>query len=437
MSKARKSTGSIIMERKTLKENWRQNVLRQLWSKADSSPAYYTDLMFRCVDGSILAHKFWLSNSCSTLGKALENIHTCLEEFIVVLVPDFSIKIVRKFLKLFYTGSVNLSDLSELEDIKEFGCRQLGLSMGFDQLKFTKVDAEEVDFQSPNLDPKSVPQSNLVTPKRVCRPNLSGNFLKEPSRGSVSLSMSTQATPLKRISLSYEDPSESSNSSLAQSTQTKYTPKPKKFCSPKTTLKQNPKQASQVIETPDQNEDVQILEEDQDNDDGQIQTNNILSPEVQNDDEDINSEDDEEDGNEAELVVESNGNEIKKEISSGRVRKIRMNRLACTFCPKLFNKEKCLQRHVRKAHKGEGSCKKPEGTVLPTTHSCEFCGKAFSLKINLKKHVENVHRDVEQADVEVPAIECMICQMKFSSDGNLRIHMTKTHKIPDGMDIFS
>ena len=61
----------------------------------------------------------------------------------------------------------------------------------------------------------------------------------------------------------------------------------------------------------------------------------------------------------------------------------------------------------------------------------------------------NVHRDVEQVkDVEVDrdvggvddeaaSIECMICQMKFSSDGTLRIHMTKTHKIPDGMDIFS
>jgi hypothetical protein len=31
----------------------------------------------------------------------------------------------------------------------------------------------------------------------------------------------------------------------------------------------------------------------------------------------------------------------------------------------------------------------------------------------------------------------MICQMKFSSDATLRIHMTKTHKIPDGMDIFT
>ena len=69
------------------------------------------------------------------------------------MVPDFSVNIVRKFLKLFYTGSVNLSDPWELEDIKEFGCKELGLSMGLDQLKFTRYSPEETlaytSFSSP------------------------------------------------------------------------------------------------------------------------------------------------------------------------------------------------------------------------------------------------------------------------------------------------
>jgi BTB/POZ domain len=117
-----------------IQDFWKKNLLKKLWSTHEAKPVYYTDLIFRCPDGTIEAHKVWLSHCCSVLNKAVMNIHTCQEQFITVVVPDFSIRVVRKFLKLFYTGSVELSSYIELEEIKEFGCKELGLAMGFDQV---------------------------------------------------------------------------------------------------------------------------------------------------------------------------------------------------------------------------------------------------------------------------------------------------------------
>jgi hypothetical protein len=67
-----------IASGQSLSDKWRQDVLQQLWSQTNSCPVYYTDLIFKCHDGEIQAHKIWLGNSCYTLGKALQVKHILL-----------------------------------------------------------------------------------------------------------------------------------------------------------------------------------------------------------------------------------------------------------------------------------------------------------------------------------------------------------------------
>ena len=95
------------MELKKYFEEWKQIMLNNIWSRTDISPGIHTDLMFKCQDGSIEAHKARLLPSCPLLYKTVANHAQCPGEMLTVLLPDFSIKIVTKFLEFFYTGSVN------------------------------------------------------------------------------------------------------------------------------------------------------------------------------------------------------------------------------------------------------------------------------------------------------------------------------------------
>jgi hypothetical protein len=84
----------------------RKLTLERLWSKAEPGPIGHADLIFKCSDGSVGAHKAWVVPWCSTLSLALQNTANILEEILTVLVPDFSVRIVRKFLEMSYTGKV-------------------------------------------------------------------------------------------------------------------------------------------------------------------------------------------------------------------------------------------------------------------------------------------------------------------------------------------
>jgi hypothetical protein len=106
------------MEPSGLQELWKKNILSKLWSADDARPAHCTDLIFRCLDGSVAAHKLWLANCCTTLREAVNGMHVCADEKVTVVVPDYSVKVVKNFLQLFYTGSVKLSDRKDLEQVQ-------------------------------------------------------------------------------------------------------------------------------------------------------------------------------------------------------------------------------------------------------------------------------------------------------------------------------
>ena len=51
------------------------------------------------------------------------------DELVHILVPDVTIRTVVKSLELIYTGQVDLDSDSEMEDVMEFACEQLGIDM--------------------------------------------------------------------------------------------------------------------------------------------------------------------------------------------------------------------------------------------------------------------------------------------------------------------
>ena len=51
------------------------------------------------------------------------------DELVHILVPYVTIRTVVKSLELIYTGQVDLDSDSEMEDVMEFACEQLGIDM--------------------------------------------------------------------------------------------------------------------------------------------------------------------------------------------------------------------------------------------------------------------------------------------------------------------
>ena len=104
----------------------RQEILTRFWSRTDSRPICLTDLVFKCSDGPVEAHKALLKSSCDVLAQALQNAQAFHEDPVTVLVPEFSASTVRKFLELFYTGCVQVSADGDIDAITNFGVGHLG-----------------------------------------------------------------------------------------------------------------------------------------------------------------------------------------------------------------------------------------------------------------------------------------------------------------------
>ena len=95
----------------------------------EKGPRPFTDLKFECQDGSIRAHSALLQTICPLLRIVFSDLSFDRDEELVVIVPDFKVETVRKFLELVYTGKSELNGPNEFEEVKEFGFKQLGFFM--------------------------------------------------------------------------------------------------------------------------------------------------------------------------------------------------------------------------------------------------------------------------------------------------------------------
>ena len=408
-----------------LQELWKKNILVKLWSDQHSKPVYYTDLIFKCYDGSIEAHKVWVSKCCSVVGSALTNIHTCFEQFITVVVPDFSIRVVQKFLKLFYTGSVVLKSYVELEEIKEFGCNQLGLSMSFDQLKFESLAVTE----------ESNPLNNLpdIVIKR-----------RRPTMPSKKLRRIADATPQYNPTYDYElSQPITSGTTPSRFEQTKYNPK--KF-KPNFELEQgNDKDKTDYIVDQMKTNQASCDREDIYNDNQDIRYD-MQSVSYESGDLNLTNTDDENDFVEIEgarVGEELNGNEAKKiplhsKIDFGMTLPKNNSKLSCGICQKSFLKENRLKNHMNSAHKDLRS--KTEAVIEEANaeeainesfdkNSCAHCGKTFLTKRYLKYHMLHVH--------STDPIDCIVCKKTYKNKLTLNFHMKHKHKLTSEVMIYT
>lgn len=111
--------------------NWFHRMFSQLWSLDLECPATSLaepDLIFRCPDGQMAAHKVLLQLSCQNVAEILLQrlACPCFDDIVTLIVPDVSIKTVQKFLEFLYTGSIQLETQEELRLIQQFGCNLLG-----------------------------------------------------------------------------------------------------------------------------------------------------------------------------------------------------------------------------------------------------------------------------------------------------------------------
>ena len=102
---------------------WTTNLVNFLWSGSERRPDHYTDFEFRCRDGVVRAHGSYLRSVCPIFA----DFEAAGTTNVVLIVPDFSVGIVSKFLEIVYTGTTRLEDVNEFEKIREFGFGQLRL----------------------------------------------------------------------------------------------------------------------------------------------------------------------------------------------------------------------------------------------------------------------------------------------------------------------
>jgi hypothetical protein len=118
----------FVFQEDQRKRKWQSDIQRHLWSKSRSCPKNNLDLVFQCRDGQVAAHKLLLRTTSPVI-----NVTVDLDQNEVhVLVPDFSIRTVRKSLELIYTGSIDLDSGREVDRVMDFCCQQLAIDMMLD-----------------------------------------------------------------------------------------------------------------------------------------------------------------------------------------------------------------------------------------------------------------------------------------------------------------
>jgi hypothetical protein len=182
-------------------EEWQKNLLSHLWNSETRSPQNYTDLKFKCSDGSISAHKSLLCLACPILWRILKGPDIKDECKLTVIVPDFKLKTVQQFLQLLYTGVMVYNEDVELEEVSAFGMKQLGftIDLKFKAFSEKKVTADNDDIEC--LGEKVTLAPSRFKRKRSLQSSISSSLSKRSSL-SISTSLSTRISTSLSTSLS-------------------------------------------------------------------------------------------------------------------------------------------------------------------------------------------------------------------------------------------
>jgi hypothetical protein len=107
-------------------KEWQRNLIRHLWCKRRNTPINFTDLTFVCADGTIAAHRAYLSVNCSLM----DNLFKVQDDNdVTIIVPEVRVETVQKFLEILYTGSAVFATDEGLEELDNFGSLILGFSV--------------------------------------------------------------------------------------------------------------------------------------------------------------------------------------------------------------------------------------------------------------------------------------------------------------------
>ena len=93
------------------------------------SPTNFTDLTFVCADGSIAAHRAYLSVNCSLVDNFFKARQDYDDNDVTIILPEVRVETVQKFLEILYTGSAVFDNDEGLEELDIFGSLILGFSV--------------------------------------------------------------------------------------------------------------------------------------------------------------------------------------------------------------------------------------------------------------------------------------------------------------------
>lgn len=131
-------------------KKWESNLIRHLWDKKQITPINFTDLTFVCADGTIAAHRAYLSVNCSLIDNVFKDY---VDNDVAIIVPDVRVETVQKFLEIMYTGSAVFDNDEGLEELDIFGSLILGFSVAmFWNTTISSVNPDASEDDDPKVD---------------------------------------------------------------------------------------------------------------------------------------------------------------------------------------------------------------------------------------------------------------------------------------------
>lgn len=134
-----------------INRNFNHQLTLSLWSTSEKSPSNLTDVTFKCKNGSVRGHSLYLKQCCSLI-KLVFTEDLLLQDLVVVL-PDFNVEDVTKYLELLYTGKTGLANANEFEAIKQLVALTTAKNSNTDQAG--SKNKLELSSSRPNLPPAS------------------------------------------------------------------------------------------------------------------------------------------------------------------------------------------------------------------------------------------------------------------------------------------
>ena len=380
------------------------NWIHFLWSKGGAEN--FTNIEFRCKDGSVKAHSQIIKSKCPLIAKIIKEEMLRESENHLILVEDFTSEIVSKFIEILYTGEIAISSPEQFEEIKEFGFKQLGFFMEINWNIFVETRQAEIAETPPEIIIIDEDEPDIFTASNS--PILSN--IPIHSKNLIHFKISNENVQnseiLKNDPLNLED--DLSNNPICSDISNKNVQEPQ--------LKNDPLNIEDDLSSSTHETFDFITVKDErtpSNSDFMLQKNVVKQekPFGQNINENKKEQKKSTIVKKFPIVDCLIQNKTTKSKSNPKLHTLNTHKesIRCKICRKIWPNNYALQEHLSCVHRGEKPFK------------CDQCPVRFGRKGHLNVHIKSVH-------LKLRPFQCEFCSKTYAFKFDRKIHHMVVHE---------